>query len=86
MTALGVVSLTPSLMGMLSRARGVFVSTLTVFVRRSCVLLGLFVLADRVMMFCLMVMMRGGMVVSGGLVMMFTRRMCWRLCHLRSSI
>jgi hypothetical protein len=37
--------------------------------------LGVFMLADRVMVLCLMMMMRGGMVVSGRLVMMFTRWM-----------
>jgi hypothetical protein len=46
--------------------RGVLVSELTMFTRRSCVLLGFFVLANRVMMLGLMVMMRGGVVVSGG--------------------
>ena len=44
-------------------------------VSRSCMLLCLRVLANSVMVLSLMVMMRGGMVVSGRLVMMFTRWM-----------
>jgi hypothetical protein len=52
-----------------------FMSELAMFVSRSCVLLGFFVLADRVVMLGLMMMMRGGVVVSGGYVMMLTRRM-----------
>ena len=46
--------------------RGVLVSKLTMFMSRSCVMLGFFVLANRVMMLGLMVMMRGGVVVSSG--------------------
>jgi hypothetical protein len=41
-------------------------------------------LANGVMVLSLMVMMRGGMVVSGGQVMMLLRRML-RLCHLGVS-
>jgi hypothetical protein len=48
------------------------------FVGRSCVLLGFFVLAHRVVMLGLMMMMRGGMVVRGGEVVVFTRRMSLR--------
>ena len=55
--------------------RGVLVSELAMFVSRSCVMLGFFVLANCVMVLGLMVMMRGGVVVSGGGVVMFTRRM-----------
>jgi hypothetical protein len=55
------------------------------FESRSCVLLRLFVLAEIVMMSRLMVMMRGGVVVSGRLVVMLTRRMLRCLWHLRSS-
>ena len=47
-------------------------------VGRSCVLLGFFVLAHRMVMLGLMMMMRGGMVVRGGDVMVFTRRMRFR--------
>jgi len=42
-----------------------FVSKFAVFLSRSCVLLGFFVLAKRVVMLGLMMMMRGGVVVSG---------------------
>jgi hypothetical protein len=45
------------------------------FVGRSCVLLGFFVLAHRVVMLSLMVVMRGSMVMRGGQVMVLTRRM-----------
>ena len=55
--------------------RGMFVGKLAMAESRSCVLLRLFVLAEFVMMGRLMVMMRGGVVVSGGQVMMLTRRM-----------
>jgi hypothetical protein len=44
-------------------------------------LLCLRVLANSVMVLSLMVMMRGGMVVSGGQVMMLLRRMLRCLCH-----
>jgi hypothetical protein len=64
---------------------GMFMGKLAMFESRSCVLLRLFVLAEIVMMGRLMVMMRGGVVVSGRLVVMFTRRMLWSLCHLRYS-
>jgi hypothetical protein len=55
--------------------RGEFVTGLAMFVSRGCVLLGLFVLTLIVMMGRLMVMMRGGVMVSGRLVVMLTRRM-----------
>jgi hypothetical protein len=45
------------------------------FVSRGCVHLGLVVLAEIVMVGRLMVMMRGGMMVSGRLVVMLARRM-----------
>jgi hypothetical protein len=54
-----------------------FVSKLAMFVSRGCVLLGFFVLAERMVMLGLMMMMRGGVVVSGRQVMMLTRRMLW---------
>ena len=44
---------------------GVFVGKLAMFVSRSCVLLGFFVLAERMVMLGLKMMMRGGMVMSG---------------------
>jgi hypothetical protein len=52
-----------------------FVSELAMFLSCSRVLLGLFMLADRVMVLRLMMMVGGGMVVSGRLVVMLTRRM-----------
>jgi hypothetical protein len=51
------------------------------FVGRSCVLLGFFVLAHRVVMLGLMVVMRGSMVMRGGQVMVLTRRMVRLLRH-----
>jgi hypothetical protein len=45
--------------------RGMFVSKFAMFLSRSCVLLGFFVLAERVVMLGLMMMMRGGVVMSG---------------------
>jgi hypothetical protein len=56
-------------------SRGMFVGLLAMFMSRGCVLLGIFVLALIVMMGRLMVMMRGGLMVSGRLVVMLTRRM-----------
>jgi hypothetical protein len=56
-------------------SRRVFVGGLAMFVSRSGVLLGVFVLAEFVMMVRLMVMMRGGMVVSGRQMVMLARRM-----------
>ncbi len=55
--------------------RGGFVRGLAVFEGRGRVLLGLCVLAEIVMMRRLMVMMRGGVVVSGCLMVMLARRM-----------
>ena len=45
--------------------RGVFVGSLAMFLSRARVLLGFFVFADSVVMLGLMMMMRGGVVVSG---------------------
>jgi hypothetical protein len=50
-------------------------SELAVFLRRSCVLLGFFVLADSVVMLGLMMMMSGSVVVSSRQIMMLARRM-----------
>ena len=47
-------------------SRRMFVSQFTMLESRSCVLLCLCLLANSVMVLSLMVMMRGGMVVSGG--------------------
>jgi hypothetical protein len=46
-------------------SRGMFVSEFAVLASRSCVLLSFFVLAERVVMLGLMMMVRGGVVVSG---------------------
>ncbi len=46
-------------------SRGMFVSEFTMLVSRSCVLLGFFMLAERVTMLGLMMMMCRGVVVSG---------------------
>jgi hypothetical protein len=53
---------------------GMSVSELAMFVSRSCVLLGFFVFAQRVVMLGLMVMMRSRVVVGGRLMMMLARR------------
>jgi hypothetical protein len=50
-------------------------SELAVFLRRSCVLLGFFVLANSVVMLGLMMMMSGSVVVSSRQIMMLARRM-----------
>ena len=57
------------------------VGKLAMVMCRRRVLFGLFVLANRVMVRRLMVMMRGGMVVTGRRVMMLMRRMTRCLCH-----
>ncbi|MGC2835791.1 MAG: hypothetical protein WA238_17015 [Methylocella sp.] len=62
-----------------------FVGKLAMGESRGGVLLRLFVLAKFVMMGRLMVMMCGGVMMRGGGVVMLTRRMLRRLCHLRSS-
>lgn len=54
---------------------GMLVGKLAMFQSGRGVLFGLFVLAERVMMLCLMMMVRGSMVVTGRVVMMLTRRM-----------
>jgi hypothetical protein len=56
-------------------SRGMFVGKLAMVESRGGVRLRLFVLAEFVMMGRLMVMMRGSVVVSGGVVVMLTRRM-----------
>ena len=55
--------------------RGMFVSELAMLVSRSCVLLGIFVLAECVVMLGLMMMMRRSVVVSGRQMMMLMRWM-----------
>lgn len=57
------------------------VGALTVLESCRCMLLGVFVLAEIVMMLSLMVVMRSGMVMSGGLVMMLAGGMLGCLCH-----
>jgi hypothetical protein len=61
---------------------GMFVGKLTMFVSCSCVLLGFFVLAERMVMLGLNMMVRGSMVVNGGGEMMLTSLMLCCLCHL----
>ena len=51
------------------------VRELAVFLSRGCMLLGVVVLAEIVMVGRLMVMMRSGVMVSGRLVVMLARRM-----------
>ncbi len=64
-----------SLMRMRVGSRRMFVSKLAVFMSRSCVLLGLFVLANRVMMLGLMMMVRSGVVMGSCMMMMLLRGM-----------
>jgi hypothetical protein len=54
-----------------------FVSEFAMLLSRSCVLLGFVVLAERVVMLGLVMMMRGGVVVSGRQVMVLRHRMLW---------
>ena len=56
-------------------SRSMFVGHLTMFLSCRRVLLGVFVLADGVMMGRLMVMMRGGVMVNSRLTVVLTRRM-----------
>ena len=55
-------------------SRSMFVGHLTAFLSCRRVLLGVFVLADGVMMGRLMVMMRGSAMVSSRLMVVLTRR------------
>ena len=52
-----------------------FLRELTVFLSRDSVLLGLFMLTKRVVMLSLVVMVCGGMMMSGRLVMVLTSGM-----------
>jgi hypothetical protein len=54
---------------------GVVLGVAAMFVSRGCALLGFFVLAEFVVIGRLMVMMSRGVMVSGRLVVMLTRRM-----------
>jgi hypothetical protein len=54
---------------MLARGGRMLVSSLAMLVGRGGVRLGLFVLTDIVMMRCLMMMMRGRVVMSSGVMM-----------------
>ena len=58
-----------------------FGGELAVLMRGGGVLLGVFMLADRMMMSGLMAMMRGGVMVSGRLMMMLGRWMLGGPCH-----
>jgi hypothetical protein len=59
-----------------------FVSLFAMLVSRSRVMLGVLVFPTRVMMLGLMMMMRGSVVMRGGVVMVLLRGMLWCLCHL----
>jgi hypothetical protein len=61
------------------RRLGILVREFAMFLSGRRVMLGLFVFAARVVMIGLMVVMRGGVVVTGRSVVMFGRRM---FCHL----
>jgi uncharacterized membrane protein YedE/YeeE len=67
---------------MIVRSPGMLVRLLAVFVRRSRVLLRLFVFALLVIVGRLMVVMRGGVMVSRRLVVILSRRMLRWLSHL----
>jgi hypothetical protein len=57
----------------------VFVRKLAVFLSGLCVILRFLVLAHRVVVLSLVMVMRGGVVVTGRVMVMFSRRM---FCHL----
>jgi hypothetical protein len=57
----------------------VFVCKLAVFLSDLCVILRFLVLAHRVVVLSLVMVMRGGVVVTGRVMVMFSRRM---FCHL----
>jgi len=57
------------------------VSRLAMLVCSGGVLFCILVLTYGVMMRCLMVVMRGGVMMGGRLMVMLTRRMLWCLCH-----
>jgi hypothetical protein len=61
---------------------GVLVGKLAMFVSCSGVLLGFFVLAERMVMLGLIMVVRSGMVMSSCREMMLARGMLWCLCHL----
>ena len=60
-----------------------FMGLLAMCLRGRGVALGFFVFADRVVMLRLVMMMRGGMVVSGSQVMMLAGRVLMVLRHVR---
>jgi uncharacterized membrane protein YedE/YeeE len=57
------------------------VGELAMFFGRRGVILRVFVFAELVMMGRLMMVMRGGVMVSGGGLVMLARRMLWRFGH-----
>ena len=61
--------------------RGMFLGEFAMLVSCSCVLFGIFVLAERVVMLGLVMMMCCSMVLSGREMMMLMRWMLRRLCH-----
>ena len=84
-TATAIPTLASSLMRVSTSLCGMLVGKLAMVMSCRRVLFGLFVLANRVMVRRLMVMMRGGMVVTGRRVMMLMRRMSRCLCHFDTS-
>jgi hypothetical protein len=60
---------------------GMSVAMLTMVVSRRRVLLGFFMLSVLMMVCCHQVMVRGGMMVCGGLPVMLDRRMFGLFCH-----
>jgi hypothetical protein len=67
------------------RTGRMFVSLFAMLESRSRVVLGIFMLPARMVMFGLMMMMRCCVVMSGSSVMMLLRGMLRRLCHLWGS-
>jgi hypothetical protein len=69
-----------SLVSLVVRLLGVFVGQLAMMLGGLCVVLRVFVLVPRMVVGGLVMMMRGGVVVGGRLMVMFTGRM-WSLRH-----
>jgi hypothetical protein len=67
------------------RTARIFVSLFAMLLSRSRVVLGIFMLPARMVMFGLMMMVRCCVVMSGGIVMMLLRGMLRRFCHLLGS-
>ena len=72
-----------SLLRMTLGSRCMFVGVFAMFGRRGRVFFRLFVLPNIMMIGRLVMMMRGGVMVSGRRMVVLTRRMLRCLCHLR---